>query len=1127
MVTESARMVWDASLPLLSRRMLRQLPLVLLVTALPLESVQVLAFLAQSAWQVFWTLTRLVLAVSAVLWDLGLPIMAGAIDTTLRMQKNPPAGVLQRQSRRMPGGCSLPVWCCLLLLFGGSASAQGLNLEQAQAEYDAAFSRYTELVTTGGSGDAEQARADLLAASERLERARAEAPAVTAERSPDAHFQHGMDLYRGLSGRVDKPAAAREFEHAAEAGHARAQFNLGRMLWLGDGIGRDVGGGVRWMRQAAEAGQANAQFVLAQAYEQGLGVAQDAAAGRAWLERAAAGGEPLALKELGQRLVEGRGVPRDIERGRTLLARASTETPQAPGPARPRAITAEAAGSTAEAIVAALRRLIDAQARSDAAAMQAALATAHLEHNELQMLTTALARTTAGLRLHAVQIEPQAIGVSAGGQWALLRYRYGFDVEAGGQRLPQSGGNLALLRREADAWKVQQIVPDEELTQATLESAGSVPVARRVSDHKRAACAGRGAGLLEPEAVRDAMSRAIAGWRVDEAKLGNDAFYSAFGRIPIVGDTVANSYTTYERIKTLAVELPSDYRAGNLQAVFLDVTLVAWGGVQFVAEYVPLADNATDLVETAIENYRYNSVQRFNLVQLQARLRGLDFADLPKYLFIRPSSREQHDRIGRTVHGLKARDWHGRWPALRALDVLDDELLRHSPRLAFSVGAEWPIARADNESLYEIARAIGASVPYASTPAGEVAYVGLDLTRMVLSDDSTGDPVFGLFQHTGLARPVAYTLSCERGTQELKVRLSDGSTTAPVTVRNLPFSLIQAVHIDGADSLDLAVGESRQSLVVGVTLATAPDGLQVHPPAILKSACVKRRLLGTDVVDAEIDNEWPQARLNLQGHAPGTAVLEFHWPATTGMTAMTLPLMVNIHAAPPAALPAPDLQVPTAAGVELGCGYALRRLPQWEGAPDTTEVTLERAKVSAKVGSCGWDASMTAQVTVVCNPLFGPQDAAEADTKLRQEDAEFNGDSWYAGSEFETVHSGGFSGPLRTTRQHFERGGWSGGYRPDGMGGQAHGYLFSADQRVEIRYSAGGSGCWDDSDKDWLLSQAATAMAEARAVALGTSAASLAKRGAPAGSGGDLTPASVSRSPVPSPADSRHGRTRR
>ena len=139
-------------------------------------------------------------------------------------------------------------------------------------------------------------------------------------------------------------------------------------------------------------------------------------------------------------------------------------------------------------------------------------------------------------------------------------------------------------------------------------------------------------------------------WRADEGKITRDLAYSAFGRIPLVGDLVANGYTAMERLQTLAVELPADVRAGDIKTSLLDLSLVAWGGVQVVAEVVPGFDNLTDLGETFLQSARDEMARQRAYWQLLAALQRGDHLRAPKYLFLRPLS---HDSA-RPIHSFNA-----------------------------------------------------------------------------------------------------------------------------------------------------------------------------------------------------------------------------------------------------------------------------------------------------------------------------------------------------------------------------------------------------------------------------------------------------------------------------------------
>ena len=60
---------------------------------------------------------------------------------------------------------------------------------------------------------------------------------------------------------------------AAEKGDARAQFNLGIMYYLGQGVPQDYAAAVKWYRLAADQGAPAAQNHLASMFEDGHGVA--------------------------------------------------------------------------------------------------------------------------------------------------------------------------------------------------------------------------------------------------------------------------------------------------------------------------------------------------------------------------------------------------------------------------------------------------------------------------------------------------------------------------------------------------------------------------------------------------------------------------------------------------------------------------------------------------------------------------------------------------------------------------------------------------------------------------------------------------------------------------------------
>jgi TPR repeat protein len=84
-------------------------------------------------------------------------------------------------------------------------------------------------------------------------------------------YEDGLEyLERGRSGR-----AADLFEEAALAGHAGAQFMLGKMLLDGEGRRADPDQAVVWLDRAVANRSRDAALLLGNLYSAGLGVAAD------------------------------------------------------------------------------------------------------------------------------------------------------------------------------------------------------------------------------------------------------------------------------------------------------------------------------------------------------------------------------------------------------------------------------------------------------------------------------------------------------------------------------------------------------------------------------------------------------------------------------------------------------------------------------------------------------------------------------------------------------------------------------------------------------------------------------------------------------------------------------------
>ena len=82
-----------------------------------------------------------------------------------------------------------------------------------------------------------------------------------------------QDFDAGLEAieRGDYAAALREFRPLAGQGDASAQYNLGVMYFVGQGVPQDYTDATKWIRKASEQGFAEAQLKLGRMYAFGLG----------------------------------------------------------------------------------------------------------------------------------------------------------------------------------------------------------------------------------------------------------------------------------------------------------------------------------------------------------------------------------------------------------------------------------------------------------------------------------------------------------------------------------------------------------------------------------------------------------------------------------------------------------------------------------------------------------------------------------------------------------------------------------------------------------------------------------------------------------------------------------------
>jgi len=97
----------------------------------------------------------------------------------------------------------------------------------------------------------------------------------------------------------------------AQAGEAKAQYNLALLYYRGHGVAKNLDLAVQWAIKSANQAYPLAEYTVGIMYSRGEGLKKDSQQAAAWIRRAAEQGLAIAQHDLGSLYGEGRGVPRD------------------------------------------------------------------------------------------------------------------------------------------------------------------------------------------------------------------------------------------------------------------------------------------------------------------------------------------------------------------------------------------------------------------------------------------------------------------------------------------------------------------------------------------------------------------------------------------------------------------------------------------------------------------------------------------------------------------------------------------------------------------------------------------------------------------------------------------------
>ena len=152
----------------------------------------------------------------------------------------------------------------------------------------------------------------------------------------EAQFQLGKMYYLGESGSKDYSSASMWFKRAARQRHAKAEYGLATCYMNGDGLPVNYDQALMYMRASALRGYVPAQRKLAELYQKGVLVEADSVEAKRW--RDMSDGKDVAL------------VP-EIERPTKIIAKAPADAPAAPtasAPAAPKPAAPKPAAAPAE-----------------------------------------------------------------------------------------------------------------------------------------------------------------------------------------------------------------------------------------------------------------------------------------------------------------------------------------------------------------------------------------------------------------------------------------------------------------------------------------------------------------------------------------------------------------------------------------------------------------------------------------------------------------------------------------------------------------------------------------------------------------------------------------------------------
>ncbi len=223
---------------------------------------------------------------------------------------------------------------------------------------------------------------------------------------------------------------------------------------------------------------------------------------------------------------------------------------------------------------------------------------------------------------------------------------------------------------------------------------------------------------------------------------------------------------------------------------------------------------------------------------------------------------------------------------------------------------------------------------------------------------------------------------------------------------------------------------------------------------------------------------------------------EFGGDDVLGTATWTVTVKAPTERKPTDAAKPPDTPPPDPPPAGMGKGrFAATAAGNWEGGNTKDGLVLTRKPAVIK-GPCGWESRVTATVQAYIEPvsttdeLQHPQAIRAWAEKILKDRPQGDVPSdmsvgLFKGGGIEGVSSlkiGAFDGALADFAVWIRRGSWGSGYTGSYLGASGKGQATGKLGRLVVRYSVSGGGCWDNSDRAYLVRQVEAAQREAKAI---------------------------------------------